>query len=161
MIKKCLMCSKEFITYPFFIKRGGGKYCSRECYSQSRIGSKHSKETCKKMRETFNPNRFQKGTEHYNWKGGIINQSGYVMIYSPEHPHCNKRNYVYEHRLVVERKLNRYLCPKEIVHHLNEKRNDNRLENLFLFPNKWSHTTYHALLRNQLIKPIDRSNLLS
>lgn len=31
MKKTCLVCSKEFITYLNWIKRGGGKYCSHKC----------------------------------------------------------------------------------------------------------------------------------
>lgn len=30
-IKKCLVCGKEFQTYPYLIKNGNGKYCSRNC----------------------------------------------------------------------------------------------------------------------------------
>lgn len=32
-IKSCLQCGKEFKTYPNWIKRGGGKYCSHKCSS--------------------------------------------------------------------------------------------------------------------------------
>ena len=31
IIKKCLYCNKEFETLPSYIKKGGGKYCSRSC----------------------------------------------------------------------------------------------------------------------------------
>ncbi len=31
MIKKCLICNKEFFTIPSIIKKGFGKYCSMEC----------------------------------------------------------------------------------------------------------------------------------
>lgn len=31
LIKHCLICDAEFITYPSEIKRGNGKYCSKNC----------------------------------------------------------------------------------------------------------------------------------
>lgn len=31
MIKQCLVCSKDFNTYPSLIKIGKGKYCSKKC----------------------------------------------------------------------------------------------------------------------------------
>ena len=36
MIKKCEICEKEFYAKPSDIKRGGGKYCSPECYHKSK-----------------------------------------------------------------------------------------------------------------------------
>lgn len=35
MIKNCLFCKKEFVTYQYLLKKGYGKYCSRNCSSKS------------------------------------------------------------------------------------------------------------------------------
>lgn len=58
-----------------------------------------------------------------------IHSRGYVLVYLPMHPAASK-NYVYEHRLVMERHLGRLLATNEHVHHRNEDKTDNRLENL-------------------------------
>ena len=57
---------------------------------------------------------------------------GYIAVYVPDHPYANKEGYVMEHRLVMEEHIGRYLEKGEEVHHINKKRDDNRLENLTL-----------------------------
>lgn len=102
-----------------------------------------------------------------NWKGGRqYRQNDYTTIYAPFHPSGN-HSYPYrlEHRIVMEANLNKvslkmwiewgrngkyppnaiFLQTKEIVHHINGKRNDNRLKNLMLFPNKSAHHKFQHL----------------
>lgn len=69
-----------------------------------------------------------------NWKGGRIrHKKGYVMVRAPDHPRVSKSPYVFEHILVMERLLGRFLTPDESVHHLNGVADDNRPENLELW----------------------------
>ncbi len=83
------------------------------------------------------------GKNHPNWKGGQKKDCrGYIYIYQPNHPFVNGI-YVFEHRLIMEKHLGRYLKPEERVHHINEKRGDNRIKNLKLFSNIGAHQSYH------------------
>lgn len=71
------------------------------------------------------------------WKGGRKKtRDGYILVkLKPDHPfYCmiNETGYVMEHRLVMAEHLGRPLEEGEIVHHLNRKRDDNRLGNLQL-----------------------------
>jgi hypothetical protein len=93
------------------------------------------------------------GAEGGNWRGGRSNTgSGYVRIYSPDHPGANSNGYVYEHRLVMERTLGRYLLPGEIVDHIDRNRSNNAPENLNLQASRSAHVKDHFSARDQLLK---------
>lgn len=77
---------------------------------------------------------YSSGKENSNWRGGRRKtKEGYILIYSPKHPSRIDNKYVFEHRLVMEKYLGRYLKRWEVVHHKNRKRDDNRLKNLQLY----------------------------
>lgn len=76
------------------------------------------------------------GAGHPEWKGGRLKtKQGYIKIYCPGHPYATKprKKYVFEHRLVMEKHIGRYVLPGEVVHHKNGIKNDNRIENLELY----------------------------
>jgi hypothetical protein len=60
-------------------------------------------------------------------------KAGYVMLWVPNHPRARSNPYVFEHILVMEEILGRYLLPDENVHHRNGVKDDNRPENLELW----------------------------
>jgi hypothetical protein len=77
----------------------------------------------------------------------ITTGAGYVFVKRPDHPGCNARGYVLEHRLVMEEKLGRYLTREEVVHHVNHNKSDNRIENLDLISTASEHTGMHSVGR--------------
>ena len=80
----------------------------------------------------------QRGANHPQWKGGVSYQNGYKLIYQ------GNDKYKPEHRIVMEKAVGRVLFSKEIVHHINEIRNDNRIENLMLFSCTADHVKWHG-----------------
>ena len=85
-----------------------------------------------------------RGKNASNWKGGRRKDgNGYIRIYQPLHPHALNEGYVLEHRLVMEKKLGRYLIKDELVHHINGIKDDNCIENLTI-ENKKTHPTGYA-----------------
>jgi len=168
MLKICYHCKKTFST-----NRNKRKFCSHICALkapwntiQKRGQNNISKrpEVREKMRQAkigYIPwNKGTKGVmkawnkglkclqwsgkKHGMWKGGKIKHDrGYLFIYSSNHPFRNKRNYVFEHRLVMEKKLKRFLGPTEVIHHINGIKIDNRIENLQLFNNQSEHIKLH------------------
>lgn len=135
---KCRICNNIFKVQAHVLKQGYGKYCSKKCY-------KISKE----------------GASNINWEGGIKKCSnGYIWIKCKHHPRADNQNYIYEHILIAEMKLGRHLTPDECIHHINEIRDDNRPENLYLFPSKAEHMQYHLnLYYNKINHCIFKSNL--
>ena len=78
----------------------------------------------------------QWGENNPNWRGGKTkNGEGYVLVW------VNGKD-IRENRLVMENHLGRELTPNEIVHHKNENKDDNRLENLELMTNS-EHNSLH------------------
>jgi len=100
-IKKCLICSKEFkVKWSHLARR---KCCSIEC--------RH------KLQKIL-----LQGEKNPKWRGGKRNSCGYITIRVGN-------EYIYEHILIW--RMNRGDIPEGfIIHHINGKRDDNRIENL-------------------------------
>lgn len=110
--RECQVCHRMFPTIP----SRHGKYCSKHCSGKATT-----------------PFKELKGYKHHAWKGGMIDAKGYIKLHVPTHPYATCHKYVFEHRLVMEKHLGRYLLPHEKVHHLNGNRRDNGIENLELW----------------------------
>ena len=84
-----------------------------------------------------------RGSKSPSWKGGRVNHKGYILIHHPHHPFANSQGYIFEHRLIMEKHIKRFLLPTEVIHHINEIRDDNKIENLLLLHNLGEHNKYH------------------
>lgn len=82
--------------YKTHIHHAKGKHCSLQ----------HRKNVSKALTGRIFLER--RGSGSPRWTGGKIKVNGYIKIYCPEHPFANKK-YVLEHRLLVEKRLKRFL----------------------------------------------------
>ena len=78
--------------------------------------------------------------ERAGWKGGIKLVKGYTYSRTPGHPNASKYgNYVAVHRLVMEKKIGRYLTKTEVVDHIDGDTLNNHPDNLRVFANNAEH----------------------
>lgn len=116
---------------------------SIEKSAQKRRGLKLSAETKQKMSEAKKC--------HYNGLNGYghtkKHNRGYILAYAPDHPNATKDGYIMLHTVIMEQHLHRYLNPREVVHHINHIRDDNRIENLALMDKK-EHAAQHMKERH-------------
>ena len=106
------------------------------------------------QKEACNTNRCRKKNsesilqeKHPLWKGRVKRADGYIMLRKPG-------KYVLEHRDIVEEKIGRLLKHFEVVHHINRIRDDNRLENLYVF-----YKREHDRFSSSKIKKVLESNI--
>lgn len=86
------------------------------------------------------------GSKNPKWKGGYRIKEGYIQLLCPSHPAASGIGYVYEHRLVVEENIGRYLITDEHIHHINGIKTDNRIENLQILSNS-DHVKLHHKIK--------------
>lgn len=142
----CAVCGKEFYRQPAYIQQGR-LLCSRKCNQAWQARNQVTK-SCKQCGKTFavRPSetffqycdracyeigRVKRPTGRiHNGKQVRVNDKGYVLVWEPEHPNKSQGGWQFEHRLVVEQALGRYLVTAEQVDHINQDKADNRIENL-------------------------------
>jgi hypothetical protein len=114
----CLTCGAIFYKSRASIAIGEGKYCSRACHAVAK--------------------KLITGEKHHGWKGGTsVGGNGYVRVNHADGKHG------LEHRVIMEAHLGRPLRHDEHVHHLNEDKADNRIENLRVVSASEHKRLYH------------------
>ena len=102
----------------------------------------------------------RKGKESPLWRNKNYDYNLKYELNSDGYRIYNKNNVrIAEHREAVQKYLKRHLKRTEIIHHINFKTDDNRIENLYLFPNNKEHSKYHYLYRKNKIGLL-KSNLI-
>lgn len=79
----------------------------------------------------------------------IVSKGDYNYAIVKDHPFATKNGYVLEHRVVMENHLGRILNTNEVVHHINECKKDNRIDNLQLML-VGEHERLHGLQKGQM-----------
>ncbi|KKU93643.1 MAG: hypothetical protein UY53_C0004G0077 [Parcubacteria group bacterium GW2011_GWA2_50_10] len=149
---ECKICGKDFYAKPNWLRRGWGKYCSRECKHKGQKNGRFAKcficqkevyKTRKELRVSqskkyFCSKRCQTiwrnsivyvGENHWNWKGG-------------EHIEYRDRlrgSGIKEWCRVCGTSDKRILC----AHHLDRNRRNNALENLIWLCHNCHYLVHH------------------
>ena len=132
----CTICGSLHLTDRNNYRKSKAQICSKNCRTSHRSNPDGSKKL----------------------KRGAGSDS-YVLVKNPQHPHADKTGHVPEHRLIVEKKLGRQLTRSEKVHHINCRKSDNRMENLYVCANTTEHNNVHASL-NRCVADLISSGLL-
>lgn len=123
-----------------------GTTTSEEIAKQVGCSAKHVQTTLHAHNAATLPRGGRKGELNHGFVGGRrVDMDGYVVVSTdPSHPHARavaNRNYklIYEHRLVLERHLGRYLLPTETVDHIDGLHLHNDPSNLRVFDSNADH----------------------
>lgn len=87
-----------------------------------------------------------KGKEHSGWKGGRGIKSGYWTVYIENHPRRLNNGRVFEHILIAEKKLGRFINKSEPIHHIDFNPLNNDPGNLYVCKNNKDHAKIHHSL---------------
>lgn len=113
-IIKCKSCKNMFTRHITKSQKYNGGFCSLKCYWKFKVGEKSHR--------WLGIGKPRKGIFYYE-----ITINGESMKY---------------HRYLMEKKIGRKLKKDEVVHHINENKLDNRIENLQLMTKK-EHLSHH------------------
>lgn len=129
ILKNCCICNVKMLQEKSNSATGGNPVCSPACKK-------------KLVEAPEGRKKFKRATS-----------DSHILVKSTFHPHKDRFGFVPEHRLVVEKNLERFLKKTEIVHHINLVKTDNRLENLVVFKSSKEHFLSHGSL-NKCVKKL-------
>jgi HNH endonuclease len=140
------------------------RFCSRACKSKAEIAPESEVRTCRRCRALYRVKPSQRWhraldgfcsrrcqgdasiarplDRQHNGRCARLDRNGYVLLWEPAHPKAI-HGWVYEHRLVVERRIGRPLSRDETVHHANGIKDDNRDANLVVL-SRSVHSRLHG-----------------
>lgn len=135
----CLECGNKHLKLECQLKKGRGKFCSKICANKNRqVGRTIKCLFCEKefyrraSEEKRNVLQFCSNECYFNNR--ILNAKKTTYL---------KEGSVHRHILVAEKALNRKLNKGEIVHHIDEDKKNNNIENLAVLPSQSIHAKVH------------------
>lgn len=134
--KICKTCKKQFEVHAY--RKNTAKYCSIECMN---IGLKD---------RHISPNtEFKKGRIPHNYKGIYLGYCGRYLF-------ACKGKIQYAYRYLIEKVIKRKLKSSEHVHHKDNNKLNDLLENFMIFSNgghrKFHYETYNYLVDKNLVE---------
>lgn len=157
-IKRFKIPIKDQVKYKFSTKRKNSskKYKSKKWLRKKYIDENASSRVIAKECNT-NKSTILRWLKTYNipiknkssYRKEILHSYGYLLVKKKDHPRSH-RGYMYKHILVMENHIKRYLTSHERVHHINEIKDDNRIENLYLCKNQSEHNRLHSQMSSLL-----------
>ena len=150
---KCPVCKKEFYIKQFQLSKSKNTCCSLDCSSKLRKIT---------MSGENNHQYGLTGDKNSSFKEYRNERHGYYNLYEPDHPFCDDDGRILEHRLMAEKFLlenkfsididgKKYLSPDFVVHHKDQNKKNNNIENLQILT-KSQHTSIHNFLDNNNMK---------
>lgn len=146
----CKICGKEFEVINC---RKTAKYCSTICANKSGYWTGKKRPDISNKAKVWVNERLK---SYWFKKGGHITNTGRTRIktFGDKNQkynilHKNGKN-IKEHRYIVEQFIGKKLCEKEIIHHINGDKKDNRIENLYICSDRAEHTKIH--INNTIVK---------
>lgn len=94
------------------------------------------------------PRIFSKKNPDSTYGDGRTVSSGYVMVSAPGHPRAHTQgNYVFEHILIAERALGKFLPKGAVIHHVDGDKANNAPNNLVICQDNNYHRLLHIRTR--------------
>lgn len=133
----CTVCCKEFEPATW------REHICKQCKTKTcEICGKEFKITAQQLAHPgwgrFCSHKCEKANSNFRFM-----KNGYWCVKAPDHPKSYDKGYYYEHILVAENKIGRYLRKGEVVHHIDGDRLNNNPENLEV-TTKSNHSKHHC-----------------
>lgn len=135
----CHQCGETFYKLPCQVTKNKGKFCSKKCMDDHKRNG--STLVC-----NFCGDKFYR---RFGEQGDTISSFCSIECYKNSRiVNAKKTTYLkygatHRHIVIAEKSLGRKLSADEIVHHIDEDRHNNSIENLAILPNQEYHAKVH------------------